>query len=187
MVDFSATGSGTMPDAGDSDEEPPPRLVLALAHEDGDWSAIEPLAPMLDRLAAEFTHSVRPARASSAVVALSSDAHVRRLNEAFRGKATATNVLSFPARANSPPGSAGPNFLGDIVLAKETVLREARENGVPPRHHVVHLVVHGLLHLLGYDHETEPQATDMEALEASVLARLGIADPYANPAGTSPA
>ncbi len=107
----------------------------------------------------------------SVAIALDSDAAVRRLNRTYRGKDKPTNVLSFPG--NKP-------FLGDIVLARQTVLREAREQGKRPADHLTHLVMHGTLHLLGYDHEQgEPQARRMERLETRLLAAMGIADPYA--------
>ena len=104
---------------------------------------------------------------------------MRRLNLAYRGKDAPTNVLSFPFQR--PPGTAGDAdaYLGDVVLAAETVRREAAERGIEPTHHLQHLVVHGLLHLLGYDHETDAAAEDMEGLETEILATIGIADPYA--------
>ncbi len=108
---------------------------------------------------------------ASVVVALDSDAAVRRLNRTYRGKDKPTNVLSFPG--DKP-------FLGDIVLARQTVLREAREQGKRPADHLTHLVIHGTLHLLGYDHErSERQARRMEMLETRLLAAMGITDPYA--------
>lgn len=114
-----------------------------------------------------------PARVCVAI-ALDSDAAMRRLNRTYRGLNKPTNVLSFPARADD--GS----FLGDIALAHQTVLREAREQGKRPADHLSHLVMHGTLHLLGYDHELgERQARRMEKLEAKLLAAMGIADPYA--------
>lgn len=113
-------------------------------------------------------------RASSTVsIALSSDAAVAALNSQYRGKAKATNVLSFPAGRGAPE-----YFLGDIILAEETVAQEAVQQGTPLSHHVQHLVVHGLLHLLGYDHEEPSDAERMEALEISILAKLDIANPY---------
>jgi probable rRNA maturation factor len=99
------------------------------------------------------------------------DAHIQRLNAAWRGKDKPTNVLSFPQ-------GAGP-LLGDVVLASETVAREAALAGKPLEAHMVHLIVHGFLHLLGYDHEREDEAEEMEALERAALERMGIADPYA--------
>ncbi|MGI9403425.1 MAG: rRNA maturation RNase YbeY [Hyphomicrobium sp.] len=113
-----------------------------------------------------------------ACVALSCDEHVARLNKTYRGKRAPTNVLSFPASGLRPE----TNFLGDIVLAGETLAREAEALGVPFNHHLQHLVVHGLLHLLGFDHESDKDAQVMEAIEAGILARLGIPNPYETPA-----
>ena len=107
---------------------------------------------------------------------LADDAAVKALNRDFRGKDKPTNVLSFPAAAQ--PGVPGSRLLGDIALAYETVAREAEEEGKAFEDHATHLVVHGVLHLLGYDHELEAQAQIMEALEVKALATLGIADPY---------
>jgi probable rRNA maturation factor len=102
------------------------------------------------------------------------DAFVHDLNARYRGQDKPTNVLSFPA----PPGP-GPRQLGDIVLAYETVAREAAEAGKPFRDHTAHLLVHGLLHLLGYDHENDAEAEIMERREAEILETLDIPDPYA--------
>jgi len=115
-------------------------------------------------------------------IVLANDAFVRDLNKTYRGKDAPTNVLSFPAR--SIPYAAGPEpmgfrLLGDIVLARETLEREASEQGKQIEHHVAHLVVHGLLHLLGQDHEDMHEAETMEELERQILKALGIADPYA--------
>ena len=104
-------------------------------------------------------------------VALADDATVRRLNRDYRAKDKPTNVLSFPA-------PHGP-MLGDVVIAYETLVREAAEEGISARDHLVHLTVHGLLHLLGYDHETEDEALAMEATETAILSGLGIKDPHA--------
>ena len=107
-------------------------------------------------------------------VVLATDAAVQKLNKAYRGKDKPTNVLSFPA------GEAA--LLGDVVLAYGTVAREARAEEKPFQNHVSHLVVHGVLHLLGYDHEKAAEAATMEARETKILAELGIPDPYDAPA-----
>jgi probable rRNA maturation factor len=107
---------------------------------------------------------------------LADDAAVQALNREWRGQDKPTNVLSFPAPEQ--PGAPGPRHLGDVALAYETLVREAQREGKSLRNHAAHLIVHGTLHLLGYDHELEGQAEIMEALEAKALARLGIADPY---------
>jgi probable rRNA maturation factor len=114
-------------------------------------------------------------------IALSGDEAVRVLNRTWRGKDAPTNVLSFPADEEI----AEPGFLGDVVLAYGTVLKEAREQDVPLKDHVAHLVVHGVLHLLGFDHANHAQAEEMESRERAALATLGIADPYAETAETA--
>lgn len=117
-------------------------------------------------------------------VLLTDDPAVRALNASFRNIDKATNVLSFPASDDThadEPG--GGRHLGDIALAYETVEREAQDNARPMRHHAAHLIVHGLLHVLGYDHETDDDAETMERLETHILAALDIPDPYI---GTEP-
>jgi len=100
----------------------------------------------------------------------------RRLNQSYRGAAGPTNVLSFPFE---PPPGVGVALLGDVVICAPVVAREAREQGKPARAHWAHMVVHGLLHLQGYDHQQPDEAERMEAREREILARLGFADPYA--------
>lgn len=100
----------------------------------------------------------------------------RELNRDYRDKDYATNVLSFPAEL--PPGVPLP-ILGDLVLCAPVIAREAQEQGKPLKHHYAHMVVHGVLHLLGHDHMEDAEAEAMEALERQILAKLGIADPYA--------
>jgi probable rRNA maturation factor len=106
-------------------------------------------------------------------VRLCDDDEIRALNLAWRNKDKATNVLSFP----SPAGDRGP-LLGDIVVAFEYVSEEARDAGRALRDHLAHMLVHGMLHLLGFDHENESEAEKMEAFERRILAKLGIDDPY---------
>jgi len=110
---------------------------------------------------------------SGVSVLLASDETVRDLNNQFRGKDQPTNVLSFPAAQNPE------NHCGDIALAYETCAREAEEQGKPLGHHLQHLVAHGVLHLVGYDHQSDAEAEAMEALEREILAGLGVPDPYA--------
>ena len=100
------------------------------------------------------------------------------LNREWRGKNTPTNVLSFPAPRPGKNRSAPP-YIGDIVIAYQTVAREAVAEGKPFNHHLAHLAVHGFLHLLGYDHENDRDAQTMERLERKILKRLAVPDPYA--------
>ena len=127
--------------------------------------------PGVERVVRKAARAALGRRKRSLSVALASDAAVRKLNARDRRKDQPTNVLSYPSGEDA--------FLGDVVLARQTVWREARQQKKTPAAHVSHLVVHGTLHLLGYDHETgEADAERMEALERRILARLGIADPY---------
>ena len=115
-------------------------------------------------------------------VMLTDDPGIRTLNANWRGIDKPTNVLSFPAlqpECDRKPGDA-PRMLGDIAIAYQTLRREADEEAKPFDHHLSHLAVHGFLHLIGYDHEEDDQAEDMEALETQILAQLGIPDPYAD-------
>ena len=108
---------------------------------------------------------------------LADDAALRQLNLRWRGLDKPTNVLSFPSASAGRLGDA--TTLGDIALAYETLAREAENLGVPLADHYRHLIAHGFLHLIGYDHETDAEAGRMEALETKILARLGVGDPYA--------
>jgi probable rRNA maturation factor len=108
-------------------------------------------------------------------VLLADDVAVRALNRDWRGMDKPTNVLSFPA-AKQPPGM--PPILGDIAIAYETLVREAGDEGKPILHHLAHLVVHGYLHLMGHDHQTDSEAETMEALERDILRAMRIPDPY---------
>jgi probable rRNA maturation factor len=120
-----------------------------------------------------------PAEPVELAVVLADDALVRRLNRDYRGSDQPTNVLSFPAGVPTFVAAHQPRALGDVVLALETVLAEAARDGKRPADHVSHLVVHGVLHLLGHDHVEDAAAEMMEASECAILADLGVADPYA--------
>ena len=109
-------------------------------------------------------------------IVFASDGEQQALNRQWRGTDSATNVLSFPQIEPFTPLSG---LIGDIVLARQTVEREAAEQGKNLDHHLAHLVVHGFLHILGYDHEDESDALAMERIETQILSRLGIPDPYA--------
>lgn len=151
-----------------------PCVTVDVVEDGGDWSGLADPESIV-QAAVDAVARVPGVVSSDAtlVVALSTDAAVAKLNADFRGKAKATNVLSFPAGKG-----AAPYLLGDIILAAETVQREAVEQSTPFTHHVQHLVVHGFLHLIGYDHETAGDAERMEALEIEILASLDIANPY---------
>jgi probable rRNA maturation factor len=145
------------------------------------WEA-EPDAEAVVRRAISQAAAVVDPRDSAAEVAvlLCDDATIAALNAQWRGREEPTNVLSFPA----PPVpdvmvSGAAVHLGDIAIANETVIREAREQGRTVSAHLAHLAVHGFLHLLGYDHQTDSEAEHMEGLEREILAVLGISDPYA--------
>jgi probable rRNA maturation factor len=122
-------------------------------------------------------------RAVELSIRLTSDAEVHALNAEWRGKDKPTNVLSFPmaeAEDLAEASSTGPELmLGDIILASGVCAAEAEEKSIPVDQHAAHLMVHGTLHLLGYDHMDDESAADMEAREIRALARMGIADPYA--------
>ena len=121
-------------------------------------------------------------RAVELSLRLAGDDEVHSLNKQWRGKDKPTNVLSFPMAAASELGAAGEPgpelMLGDIILARGICAAEAAEKAIPLDSHAAHLMIHGTLHLLGYDHHDDASATDMEAREIRALARLGIADPY---------
>ena len=114
-------------------------------------------------------------RAGTVSLLLGDDVSVADLNQQFRGKKGPTNVLSFPPA----PGTNQPGFLGDIALAAETIVEQANFQGKRFEHHAAHLVVHGFLHLIGYDHEKPADAEAMEKRERAILASIGIEDPYA--------
>ena len=144
-----------------------------------DWAALADRATLA---AARVTPELANPRLSASLL-FAGDAEVHALNREWRGKDKPTNVLSFPmleradllALALEGP----PELLGDLALAFETCAREAADKGIALDHHAAHLIIHGLLHLAGYDHETGPaEARAMELLEIKALAQLGIADPY---------
>lgn len=154
------------------------RIAIDVVEDAGDWSTVA-TSDQLSALILEAVCAVDTCVADDAwpgtalTVSLSDDANVAELNERFRGKPKPTNVLSFPPGPASPPDQ-----LGDIVLALETVTREALEQDISQIDHVRHLVVHGVLHLIGYDHETADDAEEMEALEVKILEHLGVDNPY---------
>jgi probable rRNA maturation factor len=147
--------------------------VIDVEVEDESWSRALPDAEALTIKAAQAVLDSEGAVGEGVTLLLTDDATVRDLNGRFRQKDAATNVLSFPA----PPNPE--KHLGDVALAYGVCAREAAEQGKPLANHLQHLVAHGVLHLLGYDHMTDAEAEAMEGLERVVLAGLGIPDPYA--------
>jgi probable rRNA maturation factor len=145
--------------------------MIEIEVEDSAWLRSLPHVAELARAAAAA--ALEGWDGEDLVILLADDEAVRDLNTRFRGKDAATNVLSFPAAANTG------GHLGDIALASGVCAREASEQGKPLADHLRHLVIHGVLHLLGYDHLDDAEAERMEALERDLLAGLGVADPYA--------
>ncbi|MDI4665110.1 rRNA maturation RNase YbeY [Xanthobacter autotrophicus] len=163
----------------------PPEEISAeidVLAEAGGWSSVPDAEAICVRaaraaLAACGDEVPEPCEVS---ITLTDDARIRMLNREWRGKDKATNVLSFP-QPDLPDDVDAPQPLGDIVVALETLTGEAESEGKTAAHHLAHLVVHGTLHLLGYDHMNDTEAEEMEALERRILAGLGIDDPYALP------
>ena len=164
-------------------------MTLEITVEDERWCALD-LPVLADRAAdaALARLGLDPELCEIALLACN-DARIAELNADFRSKPSPTNVLSWPAEdlapedAGAAPARPAPDFtgemaLGDIAIAYDTCAREAAEQGKPLADHATHLIVHGVLHLLGYDHIRDPDATLMEGLEAEILGRLGLDDPY---------
>jgi probable rRNA maturation factor len=167
-----------------------PQVSVAVTLLDPDWPRDLPAVEHLARRAAEAA-IVTAAASGVAEAALSSqdaeislvladDATLRRHNRDYRNIDKPTNVLAFATLDSSGVSeSGGPLLLGDVLLSRETLTQEAGEQGKRPADHFCHLVVHGVLHLLGQDHQSEAEARVMEGLEVAALGRLGVADPYA--------
>jgi probable rRNA maturation factor len=163
-------------------------IVVELSAEspwpDGDWDALATRAVSAAVAGTPFGELATAAASVEVSVRLTSDDEVQALNRQYRGKDAPTNVLSFPmvqrdllatVTQNSDDGEV---LLGDIVLAHGVCEREAGERGIAVEAHATHLIVHGALHLLGYDHQTDQEGDAMEEIERQALATLGIADPY---------
>lgn len=161
-----------------------PLFSLALALEAGEWgdeAEIEALAQTaLEAAAGDLTRNQAqpfPPEPPEVSLVLADDAMMAGLNGEWRAQPKPTNVLSFPAFPLTPGGMPGP-MLGDIILARETIEREAGDLGKPVEEHITHLIVHGFLHLFGYDHIQNEDAEKMEAIETRILASLNLSDPY---------
>ncbi|WP_193338022.1 rRNA maturation RNase YbeY [Devosia beringensis] len=152
-------------------------LEIAIIRNDDAWP--EDLDPLAERAVLEALEQsgARVKGAAELAIVLTDDQEQHELNQQWRGKDSSTNVLSFP---QIEPFGPVLGILGDITMARETIEREALEQGTSFPDHFTHLVVHGFLHILGYDHLTDAEALQMEGLETRILASLGIADPYAD-------
>ena len=140
--------------------------LVKLRTEEPEWRKID--AGKLRRAARLALRSAQ--QSGDVTVLLANDLRLAELNRRFRRKSGPTNVLSFPSREKG--------YLGDVAIAFGIMSREAASAGKNPANHAIHLVVHGVLHLLGYDHKTAREARIMESLEAEILSQMGIADPY---------
>ncbi|MDR3375395.1 MAG: rRNA maturation RNase YbeY [Ancalomicrobiaceae bacterium] len=156
-------------------------VSVDIAIEAEAWGEEEALRPLVERTLAVAIAVGRfdlPRHVEVSLL-LTDDARIQVLNRIWRQKDKPTNVLSFPSGLEEEAGDDRPLLVGDIAIARETVVAEAAAEGNTLEAHLCHLLVHGFLHLLGYDHEIDAEAEGMEALETEILAELGIADPYA--------
>jgi len=157
-----------------------PAIAVDVALEADAWGSEADRRPLIERVVAAVAardELIVPDDAELSLV-LTDDARIRLLNRDWRGFDKPTNVLSFPS-AEADDDDPGP-LLGDVIVAFETTAREAAEEGRAFDDHFAHLLVHGLLHLFGFDHETDEEAEEMEALESEILVGLGLADPWAD-------
>ncbi len=160
-------------------------LDIQISIEEGTWPSEEILRALSERvLGAAANFLVREEKqpfpktgAPEVSLVFTSDAEIRGINAEWRSQDKPTNVLSFPAFPLTPGKMPGP-MLGDIIFAQETLSREAGELGKSFDDHLTHLLVHGFLHLFGYDHMEDDEAEKMEGLETRILAELGLSDPY---------
>ena len=165
------------------------RLDVAVVRHSAAWRGAGVTDASLARAArAAFAAAPPPSPGAYEVsLLLTDDAEMRALNATWRGKDAATNVLSFPSSDRPSSDVSEPGLLGDVALGYDTTLKEAGETNIAFADHVAHLVVHGVLHLLGLDHMRDDEAEQMETLERRALASLGIADPYAGDKVARPA
>ncbi|RCL02855.1 MAG: putative rRNA maturation factor [Candidatus Tokpelaia sp. JSC189] len=154
-------------------------IIIDITVHDQGWTDEESLEKLAtETVEATFGCLAMQNASSELSILFTNDAEIYQLNARWRSQNNATNVLSFPAFPVRIGEGPGP-MLGDIILARETIKREANNQGKPLAHHLSHLIVHGLLHLLGYDHENDTDAKVMETLERKILHILAIPDPYA--------
>ncbi|WP_349437012.1 rRNA maturation RNase YbeY [Pararhizobium sp. A13] len=159
-------------------------LDIQISVEEGPWPSEAELQSLSERVlgaAADLLHREEkqpfPKMPPEVSLVFTDDASIREINAEWRSQDKPTNVLSFPAFPLTPGKIPGP-MLGDIILAQETLVREAQALDKPFDEHLSHLLVHGFLHLFGYDHMEENDAERMESLETRILAGLGLSDPY---------
>lgn len=160
------------------------KAAIAVTKASRAWTKLRGAKSLCERAAAAALEAPAP-KGSTKVkgkvelsIVLANNKTIQTLNLRFRGMDQPTNVLSFPASGDEPRPAGAPVALGDVVIAFETTKAEAKRDGKALKDHLSHLVVHGVLHLRGYDHERRPDAEKMEALETRILAKLGVADPY---------
>lgn len=160
-------------------------LDIQISVEEGDWPSEAQLQSLAERVLGSAAAYLKkhekqpfPKIAPELSLVFTDDASIREINAEWRSQDKATNVLSFPAFPLQPGGKPGP-MLGDIIIARETVEREATDLDKSFDDHLTHLMVHGFLHLFGYDHMNNGEAERMEGLETRILAELGLSDPYA--------
>ncbi|WEZ84748.1 rRNA maturation RNase YbeY [Rhizobium sp. 32-5/1] len=159
-------------------------LDIQISVEEGGWPSEDELDTLCQRVLGESAAFLKtsekqpfPKMATEVSLVFTDDASIRTINAEWRNQDKPTNVLSFPAYPLTPGKRPGP-MLGDIILAHETLVREAEELGKTFDEHLTHLLVHGFLHLFGYDHIESDDAERMEGLETRILASLGLSDPY---------
>lgn len=158
-------------------------MDIDIVIEDDRWASLQ-LDALAKRAFEAASGHLGLAEDAEAVILACDDERIAALNADFRDKSAATNVLSWPSAERGSLDAGGPPFppdeteLGDIAIAYDTCAREAQEQGKAMDAHVAHLLVHGLLHLLGYDHVDEKDAALMEGLEVEILGKLGLSDPY---------
>lgn len=136
----------------------------------GDWPPLKKLITQAAVKTLKASGVLKKNKNTELSIVLADDAFIKKLNRRYRNINKPTNVLSFP--------QSGVHALGDVVLAYETVRREAKEQGKPFRHHAMHLIIHGILHLIGHDHKKRGAARKMESLEVRILKSFGVQNPY---------
>ncbi len=167
-------GANRQEATGADDDDPGPSLSILI--DDDNWRSFGGSESVVTRAHEAFERSLPEFVDRAVTVLLSSDAAIAALNAAYRGQEKPTNVLSFPLADIPFPDAPAP--LGDIIIAYQTVMREAEAEHKEPLAHLAHLTVHGLLHLAGYGHDTDNEAERMEEMERTILADIGIPDPY---------